>query len=104
MANALKESAPQLLQHLPELPSLVLSALNQLRQSNQLAQRNDLIISFEKFERQQRAQHRGLVFSLALLGGSALLISEVSMASLGAAPLILGALGFSVLIYQLFKK
>lgn len=103
LANILKESAPQLLQHLPELPSLMVSALTQIKQGGRLAQRDDLLLGFQKIE-QQRARHRGIILSLALLSGSGLLMAEVSISSLSALPLVLGGLGFSVLAYQLFRK
>lgn len=104
LVNALKDSAPQLLQQLPELPSLLVSALNQIKQSSRLVEREDLLLSLEKIEKRQNARHRGLVFSLMLVGGSGLLIANVSLTSLGALPLLLGGLGFSVLTYQLLKK
>lgn len=102
--NALAETAPQFIQHLPELPSLVLSALDRLRNSKRISDDKALLLSLEAIKHQQNRAYRGLCFAGCLIGGAWFMQSGLSLAALGNGPLILGGLGFSVLLYQVVRK
>jgi ubiquinone biosynthesis protein len=103
LAEAIKENAPDLLQQLPELPALAFEALNQLKHGENTRQK-ELELLLSKLDEKQRQRNKGMLVSLALIGGAFFLGSSASLASLGSGSLILGGLGFSLLTYQLVKR
>lgn len=104
LANALKESTPQLVQQLPELPALLYSVLNQMKRGNLSSDQESLLRRLESIESRQNSKDRAWFLGVTLLGSAGIMASGLSIASIGTAPLFFAGLGFSVLAYQLLKK
>jgi len=102
--NTLIDTGPELLQHLPEVPSLMLSALERLKgeQVNQSDQ--TLKLAMDSLSSQQRRSYRGISLAGLLFSAAWFMHADIQLASLGALPLLLGGTGFSVLLFQLLRK
>ncbi len=101
--EAISESAPQLMQQLPELPSLILSSLDRNRG---VAAREEagLVAEMQKLQAEQRSSRRLSLLAFSFVGAAGFMASGLSVASIGAEPLTLVGLGFGILVYQSIKK
>ncbi len=103
LANAIKETAPEMLRQLPEIPALVFQALNQLKDGNHLREEEIADLMYE-IEQRNRSRSRALLLPVGLIGAAAWLQWGVSVSSMGSGALILSGLGVSLLLYQILRR
>lgn len=104
--NALKESGPQLIQQLPEIPSLIYFALNRLKSNDEAL--NNALLNQEliAIKRSQSIKNRNIVIAGALLAGAWFSSNPITLnlADLSLSTLLLSGCGLSLLTYSILRN